>query len=39
LLLDYSTTTEEEAQMQFFFIGQWKKSLYAMGKSLVTSKE
>lgn len=35
LLLDYSTAVEEEAQMQFFLLGNGKKSLYAIGTSLV----
>lgn len=34
-LLDYSTALEEEVQMQFFLLGNGKKSLYAIGTSFV----
>ena len=35
VLLQYNTTVEEEAQMQFFLMGNGKKSLYAIGTSFV----
>jgi len=35
VLLGYSTAVEEEAQMQFFLLGNGKKSLYAIGTSFV----
>lgn len=35
LLLEYSTAVEEEAEMQFFLLGNGKKSLYAIGTSFV----
>jgi len=35
ILLGYSTEVEEEAQMQFFLLGNGKKSLYAIGTSFV----
>ncbi len=35
VLLNYSTEVEEEAQMQFFLLGNGKKSVYAIGTSFV----
>ena len=35
LILDYSTKVEDEAKMQFFLIGNGKKSLYAFGTSFL----
>jgi len=35
LILEYSTTVEQEAQMQFFLFGNGKRSLYAMGTSII----
>lgn len=35
LILGYSTEVEEEAQMQFFLLGNGKRSLYAMGTSMI----
>ncbi|MEM1120966.1 MAG: hypothetical protein AAGJ18_11005, partial [Bacteroidota bacterium] len=35
VLLGYSTEVEQEAQMQFFLLGNGKRSLYAIGTSLV----
>ncbi|MEM6378943.1 MAG: hypothetical protein AAF705_12055 [Bacteroidota bacterium] len=35
VLLGYSTKVEQEAQMQFFLLGNGKRSLYAIGTSLI----
>ena len=35
LILNYSTKVEDEAKMQFFLIGNGKKSLYAFGTSFL----
>lgn len=35
VLLGYNTSVEEEVQMQFFLMGNGKKSLYAIGTSFV----
>ncbi len=35
VVLNYSTEVEQEAQMQFFLLGNGKKSLYAIGTSVI----
>lgn len=35
IILDYSTKVEDEARMQFFLLGNGKRSLYAIGTSVI----